>query len=261
MTIEFKHGPVTITVTGLPECVPADAFRLALSIHSPVLLAERERVAGFSEAFTALGGVETFAGTDPAAPFSVVSADGDARAGFLSEMRLYPPGCSDDLALASSAIVTALDVDRHARDVCAEIAAATEERAKGQRGAAQQVAGVLHGIGERVGWTVCEATAEEARRLATMVDLKIADIRAVDADAYGGFVADAAIRSVAHKTGEDWQTVRRAWTDANPQRGIAWRFPANSLGLSEAGRLVARPLVAIMGRTVFDLEPCEELRP
>jgi len=140
--IEFKHGPVTITVTGLPDCVPADAFRLALSIHSPVLLSERERVAGFSEAFTALGGVETFAGTDPAAPFSVVSAV--ARAGFSSELLLFPPGCSGDDALAFSAIVTALDVDRHARDVRNELAAID-----GAREAAQQVAGVLRGVGER----------------------------------------------------------------------------------------------------------------
>jgi hypothetical protein len=145
--VEFNHGPVTITVTGLPDCVPADAFRLALGIHSPFDLPERERVAAFAETFTALGGIETFTDTDPAAPFSVLAEDASV-AGHRSDLRLYPPGCTDDRVLLSSAIVTALDVDRHARDVRNEQMATTKERE-----AAQQAAGVLRGVGERAGWT------------------------------------------------------------------------------------------------------------
>jgi hypothetical protein len=159
--------------------------------------------------------------------------------------------------LLSSAIVTALDVDRHARDVRNEQMATMKEREE-----AQQVAGVLRGIGERASWTVREATDEEARRLATMVDLKIADIRAVDADAYGGFVADAAIRSVAHKTREDWRTVLRAWRGPDTLRGLEWSFPLGSHSLNGRGRAAAG-LMTPLGEdltTVFDLKPCEGLR-
>jgi hypothetical protein len=114
-SIRFQHGPVSITVDGLPDRIAPDSVKLSLGIHSNVLMGTSERVAEFAEAFTALGGVETFPLTDPAEPFSVAAADGDPGAGFWSELRMYPPGCSDSRGTAAQAILAALDVDRHAR--------------------------------------------------------------------------------------------------------------------------------------------------
>lgn len=97
-TITFRHGPVTITVEGLPESVKPTAVSLVdVHVHATSYGARREtQHEAFVSHFRELGGSETFPVTESTKPFSVHSKvvgvdDAGGSTGFVSRLQLYPP--------------------------------------------------------------------------------------------------------------------------------------------------------------------------
>jgi hypothetical protein len=111
-TITFRHGPVTITVEGLPESVLPQSTRFALTIH-PAYYAKGERHHAFVENFTRLGGSSTFPDVDPTERFSVVSKvhgrdETGAQTRHESELKLFPPEPATRVEQSHVAIAAAL---------------------------------------------------------------------------------------------------------------------------------------------------------
>lgn len=102
--VTFRHGPVTITVDGLPESVLSAAVHLELGVHY-AYHAEADRDAAFAADFAAFGGSELFAEASGSSRFSarhVARAGGGAT----SKLQLYAPAPYDDVE--SPALAAAL---------------------------------------------------------------------------------------------------------------------------------------------------------
>lgn len=85
----LHHGPVTITIEGLPDTVLPESVTLDIGVHSHYVKGWSRQVDGFATNFVALGGRETFPGVDPTKRFSCQShADAD---GLCSKLTLFPP--------------------------------------------------------------------------------------------------------------------------------------------------------------------------
>lgn len=65
-TITFQHGPVTVTIEGLPETVSDSGVGVALSLFSHPY---DDEPAAFAANFAALGGTGLFGDVDPADAF------------------------------------------------------------------------------------------------------------------------------------------------------------------------------------------------
>lgn len=127
-TITFRHGPVTITVEGLPESVLLDSVKLELGVHSAYH--KRNASEAFVENFGALGGTATFPATRADEQFSVRSyARGidpaGIKSGAESKLVLYPPHA--DVAPARWAAIPeiAAALQRESIEQTADGAAAT----------------------------------------------------------------------------------------------------------------------------------------
>lgn len=118
-TITFRHGPVTITVEGLPESVkPTGVSIFDLHVHASSYGAQREtQHEAFVSHFRELGGSKTFPDTEATKPFSVhskvrgVDEAGDST-GFVSRLQLYPPKHEPEAQNVVAAIDDALDRER-----------------------------------------------------------------------------------------------------------------------------------------------------
>jgi hypothetical protein len=111
----FRHGPVTITVEGLPESVLPAAMHLELGVHysyhSDGVMEE-----AFCEDFAALGGSRLFPGANGDNRFSVKHlargvAEGGGGVGSTSKLQLYAPARRGQGTDTSPAIVAALECE------------------------------------------------------------------------------------------------------------------------------------------------------
>jgi hypothetical protein len=112
--ITFKHGPVTITVDGLPESVSEEAVKLELALHS---LPYDDPHAAFAANFAAFGGTSTFPQVDARREFSCKSAvlgvdEFGEGTELRSEVTLYPPANDMRAPRQSDAIAAALEEER-----------------------------------------------------------------------------------------------------------------------------------------------------
>jgi hypothetical protein len=131
-TITFRHGPVTITVEGLPESVLPQSTRFALTIH-PAYYAKGERHHAFVENFKWLGGSSTFPDVDPTERFSVASKvhgrdETGAQTRHESELKLFPPDGDERVVRPYPSIAAALQ--RESIERTADAAAALSEAAE-----------------------------------------------------------------------------------------------------------------------------------
>lgn len=96
--VTFRHGPVTITVEGLPESVkPTGVSLVDVHLHASTYNGGKAQHEAFVTHFRDLGGSETFPLTEATKPFSVHSRvigvdEAGGSTGFVSRMQLYPPG-------------------------------------------------------------------------------------------------------------------------------------------------------------------------
>lgn len=88
-TFQLQHGPVTITVEGLPATVRPESVTIDVGIHSVFDGDYRGCVDAFVENFAALGGRDTFPQVDPSKRSSCGSYAVDR--GLTSRLGLYPP--------------------------------------------------------------------------------------------------------------------------------------------------------------------------
>jgi hypothetical protein len=121
-TITFRHGPVTITVEGLPESVLPQSTRFALTIH-PNYYPKGERHHAFVENFKRLGGGRTFPDVDPTKRFSVVSTvhgrdETGAQTRHESELKLFPP--DPDVRVEQPHVAIAAALQRESDDAVVE---------------------------------------------------------------------------------------------------------------------------------------------
>jgi hypothetical protein len=129
-TITFKHGPVTITVDGLPESVLPAAVHLELGVHY-AYHPEAERDAAFIADFVALGGSGLFAEANATNKFSVrhvARADGSDPATAwcaTSKLQLYAP--AEDGDPVSPALTAALASEPEEPDLLAALRVSLEK--------------------------------------------------------------------------------------------------------------------------------------
>jgi hypothetical protein len=121
-TITFRHGPVTITVEGLPESVLPQSTRFALTIH-PNYYPKGERHHAFVENFTRLGGSSTFPDVNATERFSVLSrVHGRNEMGVetrhQSELKLFPP--DPDVRVEQPHVAIAAALQRESDDAVVE---------------------------------------------------------------------------------------------------------------------------------------------
>lgn len=121
----LHHGPVTITIEGLPDTVLPESVTLDLNIHSGFHEGGyREHIDAFAQAFTELGGTATFPQADPASPYSCASYA--TSEGLTSRLTLHPPHAPSRTAAGEDAIHVALTHQQAVED--AEIEAHDRER-------------------------------------------------------------------------------------------------------------------------------------
>jgi hypothetical protein len=95
--VTFRHGPVTITVEGLPESIKPTAVSLVdVHVHASTYNGRKAQHEAFVAHFRDLGGSETFPLAEITKPFSVHSRvvgvdDAGASTRFVSRLQLYPP--------------------------------------------------------------------------------------------------------------------------------------------------------------------------
>jgi hypothetical protein len=93
--ITFKHGPVTITVEGLPEMIDPERVVLEVGLHTQLGVTDAEAIETFVRHFHALGGSKTFPRVKPGERFSCCSKvrgnEAGEPSGHRSELLLYAP--------------------------------------------------------------------------------------------------------------------------------------------------------------------------